>query len=112
VLAINNGSTFMVTDYAGEVSAHEAQGVFADDTRFVSRYELRINGQSWLRVSAAATTHHTARLYLTNPLLSTYGEDEAAAVPEGAVTLSLTPAQNLVGHPAPCKTFTNPSLRL
>jgi hypothetical protein len=64
--------------------------VFADDTRFVSRYELRINGQSWLRVSAAATTHHNAQLYLTNPLLSTYGEDEAAAVPEGVVTLSLT----------------------
>jgi glycogen debranching enzyme len=87
VLAINNGSTFMVTDYGGEVDPREAQGVFADDTRFVSRYELRINGQSWLRVSAAPVAHHTAQLYFTNPVLRAFAEDEVA---ESAVALKLT----------------------
>ena len=45
VLTINKGSTFMVTDYGGEVDPAEAQGVFADDTRFMSAYRLRVNGE-------------------------------------------------------------------
>jgi glycogen debranching enzyme len=87
VLALNSGSTVMVTDHGGEVDPREAQGVFADDTRFVSRYELRVNGQSWLRVSSAPVAHHTAQLYFINPVLRAYGEEEVA---EGAVALTLT----------------------
>ena len=50
VLTINKGSTFMVTDHGGEITPTAAQGVFADDTRFVSSYRLWIDGQPWQRV--------------------------------------------------------------
>jgi glycogen debranching enzyme len=90
VLTLNSGSTFVVTDHGGEIDPREAQGVFTDDTRFVSRYNLWINGQGWLRVSAAALDQHTAQIYLTNPVLRTYGEEETAAIGEGTVALKLT----------------------
>ena len=67
VLTINKGSTFMVTDYGGEVDPAEAQGVFADDTRFMSAYRLRVNGEPWQRVSSATVSYHSARLYLITP---------------------------------------------
>jgi hypothetical protein len=90
VLTLNRGRTFVVTDRGGEIDPREAQGIFADDTRFVSRYELLINGQHWLRVSAAALDHHTAEIYLTNPVLRTYGEAETAAIGESSIALKLT----------------------
>jgi hypothetical protein len=49
VLSINNGATFMVTDLAGEIQADTEQGVFADDTRFVSYYAIFANGVPWQR---------------------------------------------------------------
>jgi len=66
-ITINRSSTFMVTDQSGGISADKAQGVFAEDTRFVSSYCLRLNGQPWQRVSAAAVSYDQAKLYLTNP---------------------------------------------
>ena len=69
VLTINKSSTFMVTDYWGEIDPKAAQGVFADDTRFVSLYRLRINGQRWQRLSSTTVSYAEVRLYLTNPEL-------------------------------------------
>jgi glycogen debranching enzyme len=96
VLTINKGSTFMVTDYGGEITPTAAQGVFADDTRFVSSYRLWIDGQPWQRVSSAAVMYHTMRLFLTNPEIRRSDLQAAhlsAADPAGAIaarTLVLT----------------------
>ena len=57
----------MVTDYGGEIDPLAAQGVFADDTRFVSGYRLSIDGQLWVRVSSQTISYDAALLYLTNP---------------------------------------------
>ncbi|HZU78067.1 MAG TPA: glycogen debranching N-terminal domain-containing protein, partial [Dehalococcoidia bacterium] len=43
VLTINRGSTVMVTDQRGEIDQTQPQGVFAEDTRFLSTYSLYIN---------------------------------------------------------------------
>jgi glycogen debranching enzyme len=87
VLTINRSSTFMVTDYGGEIDPRQIQGVFADDTRFVSGYRLRIAGQPWQRVSSAAVAFHSARIYLTNPTL--LGRPDGSAIPAGSVALRL-----------------------
>ncbi|HLQ32762.1 MAG TPA: glycogen debranching N-terminal domain-containing protein [Chloroflexota bacterium] len=87
-LTINKGSIFLVTDQNGEIAAHEAQGLFAEDTRFLSVYRLGVNGQPWERVSAAATAHDAARIYLTNPRISSYS-GETVIEPE-ALTLAIT----------------------
>ena len=42
-LTISQGTTFMVTTRAGEISANTDQGLYAADTRFLSFYRLYIN---------------------------------------------------------------------
>ncbi len=38
------GSSFCVSDHAGEIEPHRADGLFVRDTRVVSRWQLRIDG--------------------------------------------------------------------
>jgi len=71
VLTINRNSTFMVTDQRGEIDQSQAQGVFAEDTRFLSTYSLYINDKPWDLVTSAAVTYYAARLDLVNPLILT-----------------------------------------
>lgn len=71
VLTINRGSTFMVTDMNGEIDQNKAQGVFSEDTRFISTYQLYINEQPWELVTSSALTYYACRLELTNPELLT-----------------------------------------
>src|SRR3954447_12381914 len=85
VLTINHGSTFMVTDLNGEIAAHSEQGIFAEDTRFVSYYALTANGQPWVRLTSAATNYYSSLVYLTNPELAT----EEGIVTAGTVVLTL-----------------------
>ncbi len=71
VLTINQGSTFMVTEQDGQIAADGELGVFANDTRFVSYYACFANGQPWERLNSSATAYYAARIYLTNPELTT-----------------------------------------
>jgi glycogen debranching enzyme len=70
-ITINRGSTFMVTDLQGEIDQTKAQGVFAEDTRFISTYQLYINDKPWMLVTSSAVTYYTALLNLTNPRVLT-----------------------------------------
>ncbi len=83
LLSVNNGATFMVTDLAGEIQADTEQGVFADDTRFVSYWAISANGVPWQRLTSAVTEYYAARVYLTNRLIPT----EKGDVPAGSLSL-------------------------
>src|SRR5438093_10385263 len=83
LLSINHGATFMVTGLGGEVQADTEQGVFADDTRFVSYYAIFANGLPWQRLNSAATAYYAARIYLTNAVVPTEDGD----VPAGTLSL-------------------------
>lgn len=83
LLSMNYGSAFMVTDLGGEIQPDTEQGVFADDTRFVSYYAISANGVPWQRLSSAATAYYAACVYLTNALFSTEDGD----VPAGTLSL-------------------------
>ena len=50
-LTILEGSTFCLSDERGDI-ADPVMGLFADDTRFLSRWILTINGQRPLRLSS------------------------------------------------------------
>ncbi|NDJ17376.1 amylo-alpha-1,6-glucosidase [Myxacorys almedinensis] len=67
ILTINHGSTFMVSDLAGQIHSEGYLGIFSDDTRFLSHYASYIDGHEWLRISSATTTYYGARVYLANP---------------------------------------------
>ena len=73
----------MVTDLDGEIQADTDQGVFADDTRFVSYYAIFANGLSWQRLNSAATSYYEARVYLMNDVVPTEDGD----IPEGTLSL-------------------------
>lgn len=86
LLTINEGTTFMVTDLDGQIAADSELGVFADDTRFVSYYAISADGNTWRRLSSAATTHYASRVYL----ICDGFETEAGAIPSGTVGLVVT----------------------
>ena len=87
VLTINRGSTFMVTDLNGEIDQTKAQGLFAEDTRFISTYQLYINDQPWQRVTSATVTYYVALLNLTNPRVLT--PDGKGWIEEQTIALTL-----------------------
>jgi glycogen debranching enzyme len=92
VLTINRGSTFMVTDQHGEIDSAAAQGVFADDTRFLSNYQLYINNKPWDLVTSAAVTYYAARLDLVNPVVLTPADsrhDWKMTIPAQTVALTI-----------------------
>lgn len=86
VITISQGNTFMVTDLNGEIGNAGEQGIFCDDTRFVSFYGISANGEPWRLASSSTTTYYTARVYLTNSKFSTEQGDIAA----GTLVLTIT----------------------
>jgi glycogen debranching enzyme len=86
VVTINQGSTFMVTAPDGQILADTDQGVFADDTRFVSYYAVFANGQPWQLLTSSAITYYAARFNLTNPPLET----EEGPVAGGTLALCIS----------------------
>jgi len=66
-LSVLNGGTFVLSDGVGDVDADPElmQGFFADDTRFVSTWRLRVDGRATGFVSAAQDEHFSAQVLLT-----------------------------------------------
>jgi glycogen debranching enzyme len=66
VLTVLEGSTFCICDDLGDVG-EETSGFFADDTRFLSRFALRVNGSRPLLLSSGKVDYFSAAFYLRNP---------------------------------------------
>ena len=78
-----SGNRFMVTAPDGDI-AKEEQGLFRDDTRFLSVYNVRINGQPASALSANYSTPYSAEFYLTNPdLPANFSKRKKAGDQEG-----------------------------
>lgn len=62
-MSINEGSTFLVcaADSSIESLVGQGQGLYADDTRFLSRHRLRLNGRLLAVVASARLSHRQAR---------------------------------------------------
>jgi glycogen debranching enzyme len=64
------GHAFVVTDALGDIAPGSAQGLFAADTRFLSRYQLRLAGTAPLLLRSASVGHTEAHVYATNVALA------------------------------------------
>jgi glycogen debranching enzyme len=64
---ILEGSTFCICDELGDVR-ETTHGLFADDTRFLSRLELTIDGKRPLLLSSGNVEYFSAAYFLRNPL--------------------------------------------
>ena len=66
-MTILEGSTFCICDEIGDLDGRTS-GFFAEDTRFLSRLELRINGERPLLLSSGKIEYFSAAFYLRNPV--------------------------------------------
>jgi glycogen debranching enzyme len=74
-LTILDGSTFCVCDERGDIAAPTA-GLFAEDTRFLSRCVLTVNGKRPLHLTTSHPEAYTASFFMRNPLAGGLGRDE------------------------------------
>ncbi|HWH23567.1 MAG TPA: glycogen debranching N-terminal domain-containing protein [Candidatus Limnocylindria bacterium] len=68
-VTINRDDRVLVTAPDGSIDPAADEGFFARDTRFVSRYEVRLNGEQPLLLNAAPARFFAARHEFTNPPL-------------------------------------------
>jgi glycogen debranching enzyme len=87
-LTINHGATFVVSDLQGEIEGDSAQGMFCNDTRFVSSYRIYTNGEPCVLLSSGTPTGYLARIYMMNRAFAT----EDGEVEQGTLGLVLTRA--------------------
>ncbi len=80
-LTILEGSTFCVSDELGDIS-EPTMGLFADDTRFLSRWVLTINGARPLTLSSRKVEYYSAAFFLRNPPAGGLGHDEVSIARE------------------------------
>jgi glycogen debranching enzyme len=73
-LTILEGSTFCLCDEIGDLDG-TTSGFFAEDTRFLSRLELRINGERPLLLSSGKVEYYSAAFFLRNPLAGGLDQD-------------------------------------
>src|SRR5881392_2879590 len=73
-LRILEGATFCICDDPGDLH-REGEGLFADDTRFLSRFRLTINGQRPLLLSSDKIEYFSAAFFMRNPLAGGLEQD-------------------------------------
>src|SRR5947209_15270917 len=75
-LSVLDGSTFVVGDRLGDVRADEGRehGFFSEDTRFISRWVLRVGDAPLELLSLHQSAHFDAQVFLTPRI----GPDEQA----------------------------------
>ena len=86
VLTINNGHSFLVSELGGSITPASDQGLYSADTRYLSGYQLFINGKSWTLLNSGAMAYYASQTHLVNPLVAT----EEGALAPGTVGLLLS----------------------
>ncbi len=80
-LTILEGSTFCVSDECGDIVA-PTQGLFAQDTRFLARWLLTVNGERPLHLSSRRVEYFSAAFFLRNPPVGGLKQDEVSIARE------------------------------
>jgi len=84
-IAINDGSTFLVTAADGSIDDNLPQGFFVRDTRLISYYEISLNRYRLLLLAASILTHHSALYQFTNPEMPTVN----GKIPAGCLIVTI-----------------------
>ena len=74
MLTILEGSTFCICDERGDIR-DGAAGLFAEDTRYLSRLELLVDGERPLLLSSGRVEYFSAAFFLRNDVTSHLGQD-------------------------------------
>jgi len=72
---INHGYTFLVSEFDGSITNATDQGLYSHDTRYISHYQLYIDGKPWTLLNSGAIAYFASRTYLVNPrVITAHGE--------------------------------------
>ncbi|MGG4145828.1 amylo-alpha-1,6-glucosidase [Paenibacillus algorifonticola] len=71
---IKENQLFLITDKNGDISPESGNGLYTSDTRFLSRFEIDINGQKPVLLSSSADENYIAEIRLTNPHMEKDGQ--------------------------------------
>jgi glycogen debranching enzyme len=80
-LTILEGSTFCICDEIGDVEG-ATHGFYSEDTRFLSRLRLTVNGARPLLLSSGKVEYFSAAFYLRNPLAGGLEQDVVSILRE------------------------------
>jgi glycogen debranching enzyme len=72
---ILEGANFCICDTLGDLHA-DVEGLFAEDTRYLSRLNLSINGKRPLLLSSGRIEYFSAAFFMRNPLAGGLEQDE------------------------------------
>ncbi len=84
-ITINRDDRILVTRPDGRIEADAEQGFFSSDTRFVSAYDVWLNGRPPVLLNAAPIRYFSARHEFTNPALI----DASGPIPAGTLALRI-----------------------
>src|SRR2546430_6379943 len=73
-LRILEGATFCICDEVGDLH-HQGEGLFSEDTRYLSRFKLTINGHRPLLLSSDKIEYFSAAFFMRNPLSGGLDQD-------------------------------------
>ena len=76
-ITILEGSNFCISDQNGDFT-FTTSGLYAYDTRFLSRLELTINGERPLLLSAGRAEYYSAAYFLRNPIAGDLPQDSVS----------------------------------
>jgi glycogen debranching enzyme len=65
-MTISESTTFLITDQIGDVPKGNEYGLYTEDTRVLSEYQLRLRGLPPVVLSARTTSRRSAEHFLTN----------------------------------------------
>jgi glycogen debranching enzyme len=66
-VAVLEGRTFMLSDSLGDIPPDSMGGLIHNDTRFVSRWELTLDGRPLSLLKSSVVDYYSAAFFLTNP---------------------------------------------
>ncbi|MFT3776280.1 MAG: glycogen debranching N-terminal domain-containing protein [Minicystis sp.] len=69
LLSAYEGSSFLVIEPDGDIEEGSESGLYREDTRFLSRYALRVGGARPVVLSSRSPAAHQAVVFATNPAL-------------------------------------------
>ncbi len=91
-------ANFCVSDPIGDIAPGSYHGFFRTDTRFLSRFEVSIDGRPLERLSSLLHGHRQASFYLTNPADFPVGPNALAAIRDREIRDSLRERIRLISY--------------
>ena len=85
-IAIHQGQSVLVTEPDGQIEWPSEKGLYFFDTRVISAWAIRANGEKWELLNGGAVSYFGARIFLTNKSIPT----EDGTIPPRVLGLTIS----------------------